>query len=424
MRVSYAWLRELLPELAASPEEVADRLRGAGLAVDAMQSFGVGQQPVVLAQVRRVEPHPARAALQLVTVDRGGGHEQRVVCGASNVPPAGQLVALAPLGAVLPKLGSALTPREIGGVLSEGMLCSESELGLAETSNGILVLPEGAAAPGTLLSAALPAAADTIFELDITPNRPDALGHVGIARDLAVLFGGRFNVVDPGAPQRVARDTIEQLVRVENRDPERCPRYGAAAALDVQVRESPAWMRWRLHSLGIRPISNVVDITNWLLLEYGHPMHAFDLDRVSGGRIIIRRASDGEAFTTLDGVARSLSGDDLVIADGERPSALAGIMGGQDSEISDSTRRVLLECAYFAPRGIRRSARRHGMHTESSHRFERGVDIAAVPRVLARAQALLSELADATAVAGLIDASCAPRASTPYSAHPCRSPTR
>lgn len=402
MRVSYNWLRELLPDLTLSPGEVAERLGAGGIAVDGMESRGAALTEVKVARVVRVEPHPKRSGLRLVTVDHGRG-TQTVVCGASNVPDPGGLVALAPLGAKLPSLPGPLTAREIGGVPSEGMLVSEEELGLATASEGILVAPDLTGEPGTALSEVFPSAVDVIFELDVTPNRADALSHVGVARDLAALLG-----LTPRAEEDIEElppsAELSRLVTVENRDLERCPHYGAGAVLDVTVRPSPAWLRWRLESLGVRAISNVVDVTNLILMEFGQPMHAFDLDRVRGGRIVVRRAAAGEPFSTLDGVARKLDPDDLVIADGEGPTALAGVMGGLDSEIRATTRRVLLECAYFTPRGVRRTSRRHGLHTESSHRFERGVDFGAVPRVLERAKALLAELSGGRVVHGAIHA--------------------
>jgi phenylalanyl-tRNA synthetase beta chain len=403
MRASYRWLRELLPSLSASPDEVARRFGAAGLAVDGVRSFGAGLEALLVVRVLGKEPHPKRANLNLVTIDRGGV-EQRVVCGASNVPAPGGLVVLAPLGATLPGMAGPLTPRDIGGVLSEGMLCSETELGLAESADGILILPEGSAAPGARFVEAFPAAQDTIYELDVTPNRPDALGHVGLARELAALFELQFAAPRAGTPKREAKAKIADLVQIENRDLERCPHYAAGAVVEVAVGPSPLWLQWRLHSLGVRPISNVVDVTNLLLLEFGQPLHAFDLDRVRGGKVIVRRANAGEPFSTLDGVARLLEADDLVIADAEGPTALAGVMGGLDSEIRATTTRVLLECAYFTPRGVRRSARRYGLHTEASHRFERGVDYAAVPHVLERAKTLLSELAAGAALPGAIHA--------------------
>lgn len=396
MRVSLRWLRELLPSLPKDAAVVSEKLTSIGLAVDGVHDFGRRFEHCVIAEVRRIEPHPSRSNQRLVTVHRGNGQEQTVVCGASNVPEPPGLVILAGVGANLPGVGFALERRAIGGVPSEGMLCSEAELGVAESAEGIFILEPGAAQPGTPLIEAFPELDDAIFELDITPNRPDALGHVGVARDLAALLGQKFEL--PAAPsfpeaQRVSAPSINELISIENRAEPRCPRYGAAAVVDVSIRPSPRWMAWRLQRLGMRPISNAVDITNWLLLLFGHPTHAFDLDRVRGRKIIVRMAEKGEPFTTLDGIARTLESDDLVIADGSQPSALGGVMGGADSEIREDTKHILLECAYFVPTGIRRTARRHGMHTESSHRFERGVDWAAISAVLAYGQALLANLA-------------------------------
>lgn len=408
MKASYRWITALVPGLDVSPMDLAERFTRAGVAVDGVAEYGAGTGPIVLAEVKKVEPHPKREKLRLVTVDRGGGVEQRVVCGAPNVPDPGGMVALAPLGTTLPAVGLTLTAREIGGVVSEGMLCSETELGLAAASKkdaedpGILVFSPGFARPGTPLREAVPAVHDFVFELDLTPNRPDALGHVGLARDAAVLFGKAFAPPSADAPARIAAGDITKLASITIDDTERCPHYGAAMAVDVTVGPSPLWLRYRLESLGVRSISNVVDVTNLILLEFGHPMHAFDFDLVRGAKIVVRRAAEGEAFTTLDGIARTLVADDLVICDGEGPVALAGIMGGQNSEIRPETKRVLLECAYFSPRGIRRSSRRHAIHTESSHRFERGVDPADIPEVLAHAASLLTSLAGGKAVPGMI----------------------
>jgi phenylalanyl-tRNA synthetase beta chain len=384
---------------------VAERLTAIGLAVDGVSDKSEGPRSCVIAAVRRCQPHPSRSGLRLVTVDRGQGQEQTIVCGASNVPDVGGLVVLAPLGARLP--GMKMVPLEarcIGDVMSEGMLVSEAELGVADSSEGLLIPgPPGSLLPGTPLLEALPEFDDVIFELDITPNRPDALGHVGVARDLAAAMGLGFQLPKPDRQGLAEESNLEELITIDNQAPLRCPRYGARAVTHVEVRPSPDFMRIRLARLGVRPISNVVDITNWLMLLFGNPMHAFDLSRVRGRRIVIRQAAAGEPFSTLDGVARRLDGDDLVIADGEGPVALAGVMGGLDSEIVGDTSRVLLECAYFAPRGIRRTARRHGLHTESSHRFERGVDFATPDLVLSHAQVLLARLASARIVKGTMD---------------------
>ncbi len=403
MRVSYRWLCELLPDLTLSATEVADRLSAAGVAVDRVEPRGTALEAVRLARVARVEPHPKRSGLRLVTVDHGAG-TQTVVCGASNVPDPGGLVALAPLGAKLPTLPEPLGRREIGGVPSEGMLVSEAELGLGASASGILVAPDLSGEPGLSLAELWPSAVDSILELDVTPNRPDALSHFGVARELAALLSLAAPARDGATIPLPSSPELDGLIRIDNRDLERCPHYAAGAVLDIAVGPSPAWLRFRLESLGVRAISNVVNVTNLILMEHGQPMHAFDLDHVRGGRIIVRRAEAGEPFTTLDGTARKLEADDLVIADGEGPTALAGVMGGLDSEIKESTRRVLLECAYFTPRGVRRTSRRHGLHTESSHRFERGVDYAAVPAVLESAKALLAELAGGRVVHGAIHA--------------------
>ncbi len=416
MRVSLRWLRELLPELPNDARIVGERLTSIGLAVDGVEDLGSRLRALQVVAVRAIAPHPKRDQLRLVDVDRGEAGMQRVVCGAPNVPAPGGLVVLAPLGARLPGMDVALGARDIGGVRSEGMLCSEAELGVTDKSEGILILPEAAAAPGSSIVDALPELDDVIFELDITPNRPDALGHVGIARDLAASFNFPFGPSElktrlanscqrmpaPAPAQAAANDVVSgtetaafDSLAIQIDDPERCPRYGAAAAAGVRVLPSPDFMRWRLQRLGVRPISNVVDITNWLLLLFGQPMHSFDWNELHGNRIQVRRASEGESFTTLDGVQRKLTADDLFITDAQGPTALAGVMGGLHSEIGSGTTRVLLECAYFTPRGIRRTSRRQGLHTESSHRFERGVDPCAINTVLEHALGLMSRLAGA-----------------------------
>ncbi len=402
MKASHLWLRELLPSIDASPRDFADRLTGAGLEVEALVRYGAACDQVLVARVVLREPHPSRPKLSLVTIDLGGGRTERVVCGAPNVPEPGGLVVFAPTGTHLPAKGMTLEPKEIAGVKSEGMLCSEAELGLRITGGeaGILILPAGTAEPGTVLSQAIPTTSDTVLEIGLTPNRPDGLGHVGLARELAALLGVAFTV--PGRrPARVdAALDVTRAVSVSIADAERCPSYGAALVDGVSVGPSPLFHQYRLEALGVRAISNVVDVTNLVMMLYGHPIHGFDLDRLRGSpepRIIVRRANDGETMKTLDDVERKLVSDDLVIADAEGPVALAGVMGGVGSEIAPTTRRVLIECAYFTPRGVRRTSRRHAIHSESSHRFERGVDPGDVELVLNEAASLLVELAGGTA---------------------------
>ncbi len=423
MKASYAWLRSLVPGLKASPREVSDRLTAAGLEVEGLTEFGAASEKTIVARVVRYEPHPKRSKLRLVTVDRGSS-EQTIVCGAPNVPDPGGLVALAPLGTFIPGLGVTLESRDIAGFQSEGMLCSEVELGLSAPSKsagpddhgpGILILPAGIAAPGTPLSQALPGSHDHVFEIGVTPNRPDALGHVGLARELAALYELPFALPAASKPKRDAVGELAKLVSITISDVERCPHYGAAMVQGVRVAPSPTWLRYRLESLGIRSISNVVDITNYVLLLFGHPIHGFDFNLVRGGRIDVRRARSGEMMTTLEGAERKLDPDDLVIADGEGAVALAGVMGGAGSEIRENTERVLIECAWFWPRGVRRSSRRHGLHTESSHRFERGVDPSDVHLVLEHTVGLLCELAEGTPVAGRILAGADLKAKPPVS---------
>jgi phenylalanyl-tRNA synthetase beta chain len=398
MKASVRWLRELCPQLPNDANALAARFTAAGLEVEAVLPFGLAAEACLVAAVVGSRPHPSRSGLRLVTVDRGSG-TQEVVCGAPNVPEPGGLVVLAPLGTQLPAAGVTIERRSIAGVASEGMLCSEEELGLSDRADGILVLPPASAAPGTTLAAAFPSARDDVLELSLTPNRADGLGHLGLAREAAALFEVPFAPRPPNPPEATDRGRLEKYTSVTIDDADRCPHYGAAAMVDAKIAPSPLGVRWRLAALGVRSISNVVDVTNWVMLEFGHPMHAFDLDRVRGGRIVVRCAREGEKLSTLDGVDRALSTDDLVICDAEGPVALAGVMGGATSEISTSTRRVLLECAYFEPRGIRRAARRHGLHTESSHRFERGVDFGDTATVLARAAEFITELAGAAVVA-------------------------
>lgn len=389
MKASWNWLRAFLPGLDADPKAVSQMLTMVGLEVEGLHEFGAGLDPIVVAEVRAFAPHPARSSLRLVTVDRGGVTQQ-IVCGAPNVPDPGGLVVLAPLGTHLPAKGLTLEAKAIGGIVSEGMLCSEVELGIGSAEGGILILPPGSAKPGQKFIDAFPSAHDWIFEIGVTPNRPDALGHLGIARDLAALTGLPLNenlsaseALTSWGWQRASQSNPvsdrslklkSDRIRVVIEDAERCAHYSAAQLSTEVATESPMWLRHRLFSLGIRPISPLVDITNYMLLERAQPMHAFDRRQIRGGVIRVRRATNGEKLVLLDGQELSLVDDDLVIADAERPLALAGVMGGKDSGVAQDTNEIVLEVAYFDARSIRRSARRHGLHTESSHRFERGID--------------------------------------------------
>lgn len=414
MRASVEWLKEL-SGIDASAGEIAARLTGAGLEVEAIDRKGEGLANVVIAEVHAKKPHPKRSNLTIVTVFDGADTVE-VVCGAPNVPEPGAGVLFAKPGARLPN-GLEIATREIGGVSSSGMLASEAELGIGPEADGIAIVRDQT--PGALVADAL-RLKDAILEIGLTPNRPDCLGHVGLAREVAMLFGGRLSRERVRGPRRLsnakpfARDGFDlasfyegpsEAVTVDAptcevtiADPERCPRYGAALVLGVSIGPSPLAIRTRLENLGVRAINTVVDATNLVMLEWGHPIHGFDLARVRGRRIDVRTAKDGEKMATLDGVERSLTSDDLLICDGEGPVAVAGVMGGANSEIADTTHDVLIECAYFDPRSVRRTSRRLGLHTDASHRFERGVDPNAVPIVLARAATLIVELAGGTVI--------------------------
>jgi phenylalanyl-tRNA synthetase beta chain len=293
---------------------------------------------------------------------------------------------------------------KIRGEISEGMMCSETELKLSEESAGILILP--ADAPVGKPLADYLGRNDTILEIDLTPNRPDCLSHVGVAREVATLTGSSLRIPDTGVTE--AGKPAASITSVKIEDPDRCPRYAARVIQGVRIGPSPPWLRSRLEKVGVRPINNVVDVTNYVLFEVGQPLHAFDLAKLREQRIVVRRARPGEELVTLDGEARKLDPDDLAICDAEQPVALAGVMGGEGTEVSDRTTDILLESAYFSPPGIRRTSKRHSLKTESSHRFERGCDPEMVVRAADRAAGLLAELAGGQVASGVLDIYPAP----------------
>ena len=396
MRISLQWLSEFV-DLPA-PEELARRLTAVGLEVEGVERTGQGLDGVVVARILSSVKHPDAEKLSVTSVDRGDGQPLQVVCGAKNYA-VGDLVPLATVGTTLPG-GVVIKKAKLRGVESFGMLCSARELGLSEDASGLLILPADAV-PGTPIAAAL-RLEDVLFEINVTPNRPDALSHLGIAREVAAALGAPLKRA-AGVPREQGAPAAEAVqVRIEA--PEKCARYAARVVEGVTIGPSPLWLQRRLERCGIRAISNVVDATNLVLLELGHPLHAFDLDKVAGAQIVVRTARPGEKLTTLDGKERTLDPEDLIIADRDRGSALAGVMGGGDSEISPETRRVLVEAAWFQPATVRRTARRHGLHTEASHRFERGADPGMVGAALDRCAALIAELAGGTIRPGVVDA--------------------
>jgi phenylalanyl-tRNA synthetase beta chain len=399
MLVPLSWIRDFTPVDVPVPELVA-ALNQLGLEVEGVEQPGAEITGVKAARVLGVEKHPDADKLSLVDVDTGSG-ETRVVCGAPNVV-AGMVVPYARSGATLPG-GFTLERRKIRGVVSDGMLCSARELGLGEDHSGILGL-DADTEPGRDVREVL-GLDDVILDLAVTPNRPDAMCVVGVARELAAHFRLELTVPEPRAAT-VAGVTSDVSVVIE--DEERCPRYLGRVAR-VTLGPSPAWMAQRLVKAGMRPISNVVDVTNYVLLERNQPLHAFDLSRLGGRGIVVRTALDGEHITTLDGIERQLTAEDLLICDAERvPQAVAGIMGGSTSEVSDTTTEILLESAYFERMGIARSSKRLKLRSESSARFERGIDPDAIARHADRAMELLVEVAGAQVAADAVDVYPAP----------------
>lgn len=395
MKVSLSWLKDYIT-IDVDAEVLADSLTMAGLEVDALVDRYAYLERIVAGTIAETASHPDAEALQVCRIDTGGGIRQ-VVCGAANIKT-GDVVATALPGAVLPS-GHRVEAGVIRGQNSEGMLCSESELALGPDGTGILVLSQGLR-PGTPLAVAL-GVSDTILEFDLTPNRSDCLSIIGIAREAAAILKTPLKYPEVRLPK--GEKPVGELASVAIEAPVYCPRYAARVLTDVAVGPSPFWMQDRLHSVGLRAINNIVDVTNFVLMEMGQPLHAFDFDRLAEHRIVVKTAEAGEKFTTLDGVERTMRPDMLMICDGRRPVALAGIMGGLDSEIEDHTTRVLIESAYFNPITTRRTAKRLGLSTESSHRFERGVDPVGVGRALDRAAQLMLELAGGKPAEGVID---------------------
>ncbi len=373
MNVSYNWLRSIAPTIEEDPARLAERLGMLGAPVDEISVRGEGLRDVVVARVEEVRPHPNADRLRLCTVNAGGDRLQ-VVCGAPNVV-AGRFYPFAPIGAILPG-GIEIRKAKIRGEYSEGMLCSAAELGLGRDHSGLLTL-NGEWQPGAPFVESVEVE-DTVLTLDITPNRPDLLSHVGVARELAPGGESDLRLVPvSGRPLELRYSSGDQPalgVGISIEDPADCPRYIGAIIEGISVGPSPEWLAMRLRAVDVRPINNVVDATNYVLQELGQPLHAFDLDRLDGPEIRVRRAAEGEVLRTLDGVERRLSPGMLVIADRSRPVALAGVMGGEDSEVTDSTRRILIECAVFDRKRVRATAKAVGLSTEASHRYERGID--------------------------------------------------
>ncbi len=396
MNVTLNWLKNYI-DFEFSPTELADRLTMLGVEVESIKHLGADLEGVIVGSVTSIRPHPNADKLVLCQVDTGGSEALQIVCGAPNVRE-GMLAPVATIGAILP-VGLTIKRAKLRGETSEGMLCSEKELGLSDAAAGLMELPTDIPL-GTPFSEAL-GLDDVVFELEITPNRPDCLSLLGIAREIRAETGNPLK--PPTADLTESNINAQDLTSVTIDAPDLCPRYAARVIQGVKVAESPAWLQQRLESVGIGVINNIVDVTNFVLMEYGQPLHAFDYHKLTENRIVVRQAREGEHITTLDEVERELTPDMLVIADAEQPVALAGIMGGYDSEITEETCDVLLESAYFNPSSVRATAKALGISTEASYRFERGADPSAVPAALDRASQLIAELAGGTICEGVVD---------------------
>lgn len=400
MRVSLTWLRELV-DITLPVEELCDRLDMTGTKVEAVHTLGAALEGVVVGQVLDKEPHPDADKLSYCTVDVGGAEPLKIVCGASNFG-AGDKVPVACVGATLPG-GLTIKRAKLRGLESQGMMCSAAELEVGGDASGLLILP--ADAPVGEPFAAYYGLSDTVLELEVTPNRPDCLSMVGVAREVAAVTGVAYRT--PASTPAEEGVPASELVSVEIADPGLCPRYTARVIRGVKIGPSPAWLADRVAAAGARPVNNVVDVTNFILFELGQPLHAFDLATIATrdgkAAITVRAASEGETIRTLDGQDRALASDALVIADDERAIALAGVMGGEATEVSEATMDILLESACFDTASTSRTSRRLGLISESSIRYERGVDPELAARASDRAAALIAEVAGGTVAPGIVD---------------------
>ena len=397
MNISYNWLKEYV-DFNLTPDEVAAALTSVGLetgGVEEVQSIKGGLEGLVVGEVLTCVPHPNSDHMHVTTVNLGQGEPVQIVCGAANVA-AGQKVVVATLGTKLYDGDECFTIKKskLRGVESNGMICAEDEIGVGTSHEGIIVLPQDTV-PGTLAKDYYNIKSDYVLEVDITPNRADACSHYGVARDLyawLVQNGHQAVLKRPSVDGfKVDNHGLDIAVEVENT--EACPRYAGVTVRNVTVKESPEWLQNKLRTIGLRPINNIVDITNYILHAYGQPMHCFDADKIKGGKIVVKTVAEGTRFVTLDEVEHTLSDRDLMICNAEEPMCIAGVFGGLDSGTTEETKNVFLESAYFHPTWVRKTARRQGLSTDSSFRFERGIDPNGVIYALKEAALLVKELA-------------------------------
>ncbi len=382
MKISLDWLKDYLPSLDLGADDLSKTLLGLGLEVSGVERRGAAFSGVAAAKILSVGKHPNADRLSLCSVE-SGGEVFSVVCGAKNIA-AGQIVPLAKPGAKLPG-GRTLAKTVIRGVESHGMLCSAAELGLGSDHGGILILKPDTAT-GADLSSSL-AKPDVVLEVEVTPNRPDCLSHLGLARELSAALSLPLKRREPAAPLKAATE-----LKIALAVPDACPLYLGKVFSGLEIRPSPGWLCARLEAVGLRPINALVDITNYVLMDLGQPLHAFDCDKIAGGEIVVRYAKSGERLAALDGKTYDLTAECLVVADAQKPSAVAGVMGGLESSITDKTKKILLESAYFAPVAVRRTSQILRLRSDSSYRFERGTDPAAAPLAAAMAEQMIREL--------------------------------
>ena len=395
MNISLNWLSDFI-ELPDSSSEISEMLTMAGLEVASISS-GSLYEGVVVGEVIKCEKHPNADKLSICEVDVGATDNLSIVCGAPNVKK-GQKVPVALVGTVLPG-DLKIKKAKLRGEVSNGMICSEKELNISDSSDGIMVLAKSAEIGKSLSDILSPD--DTVLELDLTPNRPDGLSHIGVARDISAILNKETK--RPEIKFEESREDSTASFEINILDPEGCPRYAARIIKGVKLKDSPDWMKKRLEAVGIRAINNVVDASNYVLMESGHPIHTFDIDRLSGSRIEVRSSNKGEKVTTLDGVKRELPVGTVLVCDADNPVGIGGIMGLENSEVSESTTNLLIECAQFDAGRIRRSSKALGLYTEASKRFERGCDIENIEYSLDRITSLILETAGGVALKGIID---------------------
>ena len=395
MLISLNWLKQYV-DIKESVEEIANALTMIGQEVEAIDIQGKDLGNVVIGQIVEFDKHPNSDRLTLLKVNVGEEEPLQIICGATN-HKLNDKVVVAKIGAVLPE-NFKIKKSKIRDVESFGMLCSEAELGLAKESEGIIILPEDAPIGKEYREYA--GLNDVIFELEITPNRPDCLSHIGIAREVAAYYNRKVKY--PVIEIAETIESVNTVIKVNIEDKERCKRYLGRVIKNVKIKESPEWLKTRIRAMGLNPINNVVDVTNFVMFEYNQPMHAFDLDKVEGN-ITIRAAKENEEITTLDGVERVLKNGELVIADDEKAIAIGGVIGGQNTQIDSDTKNIFVEVAYFTPENIRRESRDLGIFTDSAYRNERGMDVENLAVVMNRAVSLLAEVAEGEVLSEVID---------------------